>query len=555
VNGLALSLVRQHGRALLMGAALMVIGRAAVLAVPAIAKFVFDDVITGGRTELLLPLAAATFAAMLIVALTGWLLTLVVGGAAEATVTRLRADLQRHVLRLPLDRVTAERVGTLVPRIMTDPAGVRSLVGTGVIQLAGGTLTIIVGSAVLLYLDWRLTLGTLVLLAAFAAATGAGVGRLRRIHGDIATSFADLSGLLTETLSGLHVVRGAGAEPREQRVFHDGATLLERHTTRSLLSTSLLAATAGITAGGISVVLMVVGGQAVLRGDMTPGELLWFVMTMGIVARPLGSLAAASAQITHALAGLDRTAVIFALPVAEPDRPAAPRQRAIAGAVDFEHVSYSYDTGETVLRDISFRAEPGTLTVILGANGAGKTTLLQLLLALRRPDTGIVRIDGRDLRDIDLRGYRRQLGFMLQDSLLVHGTIRDNIAYPLEHASHARVRRAAEAAGAHAFIEQLPAGYETPVGERGAGLSAGQRQRIALARALIAEPRILLLDEPTASLDSAGAAAVLHDLLRCREGRTTFFVTHDLDAVRAADQVLTLEHGNLLTWSDERAAG
>lgn len=544
MNALAWSLLRRHRRALLAGGLLMLVGRAAVLAVPAAARFVYDDVLTSGRAELLLPIAAATLAAMLVAALCGWLVTFVVHGAAEQTITELRADIYGHVLRLPLERLEADRLGATIPRIMTDPDGVSSLVGSGVLQLVGGSLTIIAGSAILLYLDWRLTVGTLLLLAAFAVTAAFVMRRLRRVHGDIAATFADVSGRAAETLARIHIVRAAGTESHEERRFHEGVTDLQRHSTRSLLDTALLGASAAVTAGGISVVLMLVGGSAVLRGDMTPGELLWFAMTMGIVARPLTSLAAASSRITHALAGLDRISAIMAIPVAGAQRPTMRRLPVINGDVVFENVSCTW--GEMlVLRNVSFRAAPGTLTVVLGANGAGKTTLLHLLLGLRAPTTGSIRIDGHDLRDIDLNDYRRQLGFMLHDSLLLHGSIRDNIAYGIDDVSDAQIRHAAESAGAHDFITHLPAGYDTRIGEHGAGLSAGQRQRVALARALLAEPRILLLDEPAANLDRATEAALLEDLLRSRRGRTTFLVTHRLDAVHEADQVLVLDQGRL----------
>ena len=554
MNGMVRSLLRRHRRALITGGILMLIGRAAVLAVPAAARFVYDDVITGRRPELLLPLAGATLAAILIAALSGWLLTLVVSGAAEATVSQLRADIYDHVLRLPLRRLEADRVGAIIPRIMTDPDGVSGLVGSGVLQLVGGALTVVAGTAILLWLDWRLTLGALVLLAAFAVATAVVVARLRRVHGDIAARFADVSGRVAETLARIHVVRAAGTEPHELRLFRDGVSGLQRRTTRSLLDASLLSAIAAVTAGGISIVLMVVGGRAVLTGEMTPGELLWFAMTMGIVARPLTSLTAASTQITHALAGLDRISAILDIPVPARRTGASCRLPSLRGDIAFENVSCALDGDRLVLRSISFTAAPGTLTVIVGANGAGKTTLLHLLLGLRAPAAGRIRIDGRDLRDIDMEDYRRQIGFVLQDAVLVHGTVRDNIAYGLDQVDAAQIRRAAEAAGAHDFIASLPAGYDTVIGERGAGLSAGQRQRVALARALVAEPRILLLDEPTASVDREAETALLRDLLHSRHGRTTLLVTHSQQAIRTADQLLVLDHGSLRVCSPAELA-
>jgi len=563
----AWALLQRHRRTLLMGGVLMLLARAAVLAVPWAAKFVYDDVIAGHRPELLLPVAGLTLALLLTAGAANWALTWVVGGAAEETVRRLRQELHSHVLRLPLAQLEGDRLGALVPRIMTDPAGVSGLVGTALIHLVGGALTVVVGGAVLFYLNWRLTLGTLVLLAAFGTGSTLGLARLRRIHREVAAGFAALSGRVAETLAGVHTVRASGMTAREERLFGQGARQLERGTTRTLLGTSLLGAAAAATAGAISVVLMVVGGNAVLRGNMTPGELLWFAMTMAVVARPLGSLAAASAQLTHAAAGLDRIAALLALPEAPTERtttgpPAGPpagridersarpaavrRPPPLAGEIVFEAVSYAYEDGLPVLRDVSLRAAPGTLTVVLGPNGAGKTTLLHLLLGLREPTSGTVRVDGYDLRDVALDDYRRQVGFMLQDCFLLHGTIRENIAYGTTAVSDAQVRRAAEEAGADDFIRRLPRGYDTFVGERGARLSAGQRQRVALARAVVAEPRILLLDEPTASLDRPGEAAVLGDLLRCRRGRTTLLVTHRGDVARHADQVLVLDHGRLV---------
>jgi ABC-type bacteriocin/lantibiotic exporter with double-glycine peptidase domain len=548
---LAWQVLRRHRLALVAGVLLMLLARGAALLLPASTKFIYDDVITRGRSELLLPLAAGILGVTILIAGTSYLLTLILSVSAQRTVAEMRVELQRRVLHLPLQRHEQELSGTFAARVLLDPEAVTNLVGTGVIQLVGGLLSAALGMLVLLYLDWRLALGTLLLLCAFALVSLVLLMRLRPLVRQRASHFATLSGRLNELFAGIRTVRAHATEAHEQDHFAANVSRLRDMTATSLLRVSQLSALTIVTAGALGVIIMIVGGQAVLAGRMTAGELLWFATTVAFVARPLQTVASAATQLTQALAGLDRVSELSAMPVETFDDPAREPVHHVAGDIAFEHVGFAYPTAGTMqftgaLHDVNLRAPAGSVVAIVGSSGAGKSTLLSLLLGLYRPTAGRILIDGRDLHSLRLSEYRKHIGAVLQDPCLFAGTIRDNIAFARPAATDDEVREAARIAQAHAFIARLPGGYGALVGERGVRLSAGQRQRIAIARALLSQPRVLILDEATAHLDPHTEQQVLSELKRFRAGRTTFIIAHDMRTTRGADQILVLEAGRMV---------
>jgi subfamily B ATP-binding cassette protein MsbA len=429
---------------------------------------------------------------------------------------------------------------------MTDPEGVANVVGTGIIRLVGGALTALLGSAVLLYLNWQLTIAALALLILYAAGLAFTVARLRPLYRTRAALNADVAGRLTETLGAVRLVKAFAAEPHEHGVFRSGALRLHDLTARVMTHAALFSSFTTLLVGGVTVTVVVVGAGAVLNGVMTPGELLWFATTAAMVAAPLPHVASNATQLTQALAGLERVAELRSLP-REPAldsayEPVAP----LRGDVRFDDVHFTYPNGRAALMGISFHVPAGSTTAIVGPSGAGKSTVLWLLLRLYAPDHGRIMVDGADVRAVQLRAYRRQLGVVMQDDVLFAGTVRSNIAYDRAHAADDDVERAACLAHAHDFISALPDGYDTMIGERGARLSGGQRQRIAIARALFRAPRILLLDEATSSIDTLNDEAVHAALHSASAHCTTFIIAHRLTTVRRADQVLVLDGGRIV---------
>jgi ABC-type multidrug transport system fused ATPase/permease subunit len=546
VSGEAWSLVRRHRRTLYIGMALMVVSRLAAFVLPASTKFFYDDVIMGGRSEILLPLAMAVLGAMIVQASSGFALAKVVSVAAQRAIADMRVDIQQHVLRLPTSYFDNTKTGVLISRIMTDPEGIRNLVGTGVIQLIGGLFTATLALGVLLWLNWRLTLGTVVLLSLFALVMATAFRKLRPIFRERGKITADVTGRLTETLGGVRLVKIYGAESREQGVFSDGVLRLYDNIARTITGTSLVSALSAVIVGGVSVLIMVFGGRAVLAGTMTPGDLIFYTLMVGMMAGPLVGIASIGTQISEAFAGLDRIRELRDVVTEDADEATKEALDVVSGAIVFDAVSFSYDEDVPVLEDISFSAPAGTTTALVGPSGAGKSTLIGLIMAFNFPDRGRIMVDGRDLSTLRLGDYRRQLGVVMQDNFLFDGSIRENIAFARPGATDDEVRSAAGIANADEFIDRFDDGYDTIVGERGVKLSGGQRQRIAIARAIIADPRILILDEATSSLDSESEALIRDGLRRLRQGRTTFVIAHRLSTIRSADQILVMDRGRIV---------
>ncbi|HSJ23676.1 MAG TPA: ABC transporter ATP-binding protein [Longimicrobiales bacterium] len=546
VSGEAWALMRRHRRTLGIGMALMVVSRLAAFVLPASTKYFYDDVILGGRAEILMPLAMAVLAAMLLQAGASFALAKVVSVAAQRAIADMRVDIQQHVLRLPTSYFDNTKAGILIARIMTDPEGIRNLVGTGIIQLIGGVFTAVLALAVLLWLNWQLTIGTVLLLVLFALVMAVAFKKLRPIFRERGQITADVTGRLTETLGGVRLVKVYGAESREQGVFQEGVLRLYSNIARTITGTSLVSSLSAVIIGGVSVMIMVFGGRSVLAGTMTPGDLLFYTIMVGMMAGPLVGIANIGTQISEAFAGLDRIRELRDVATEDAQEAGKAPLDEVDGDVVFDHVSFSYQEGTRVLEDISFHAPAGTTTALVGPSGGGKSTLIGLVLAFHMPDDGTIFVDGQDLGRVRIADYRRQLGVVMQDNFLFDGTVRDNIAFSRPDATDDQIREAARVANADEFIDRFDDGYDTIVGERGVKLSGGQRQRIAIARAILADPGILILDEATSSLDSESEALIRDGLRHLREGRTTFVIAHRLSTIRSAEQILVMDRGRIV---------
>jgi subfamily B ATP-binding cassette protein MsbA len=542
----ARALLWAHRRRLAMGLALMLVSRVAGLVLPASSKYLIDDVLGQGRAELLPLIALAAGTATLVQALTSFALSQILGVAAQRAITDMRKRVQARVMHLPVRYFDSTQTGILVSRIMSDAEGIRNLVGTGLVQLVGGLVTAAMGLAVLFWLNWHLTVVTMLVLAAFGGGMAYAFRTLRPLFRERGKINAEVTGRLTEALGGIRVVKSYTAEKREEIVFTKGAHRLFRNIARSMTGVSATTAGSTVIVGIVGVLMIWLGGNAVLAGEMTPGELIMYVLFIGLVAAPLVSIASIGTQITEAFAGLDRIREILDMPTeVEEDERRAPVGR-LAGEVAFEDVWFEYNPGQPVLRGVSFRAAPGTTTALVGSSGSGKSTLISLVMAFNRPSRGRILVDGEDLSNLRLMDYRSQLASVLQENFLFDGTIAENVGYAKPGASKDEIVEACRIAHCDEFISQFPNGYDTVVGERGIRLSGGQRQRVSIARAVLANPRVLILDEATSSLDSESEQMIQDGLRSLRAGRTTFVIAHRLSTIRSADQILVLEEGQIV---------
>ncbi len=542
----ARELIWSHRHRLALGMLLMLTNRLAGLVLPASSKYVIDDVIIKHRRDLLIPLAVAAGAATVIQALSSFALSQVLGVAAQRAITEMRKSVQEHVARLPIRYFDSTQTGILISRIMTDAEGIRNLVGTGLVQLVGGLVTAVIALGVLFYINWRLTSITLLALAAFGSAMALAFNKLRPLFRERGQINAEVTGRLTESLGGIRIVKAYAAEKREELVFARGAHRLFRNVARSMTGVSAVTAFSTVVVGVIGVILILVGGRAILAGQMTIGDFFMYIFFTALVASPLVEIASIGTQITEAFAGLDRIREIKRMATEDADEAEREALVEIEGAVAFDDVSFEYNDDTPVLRGISFTVPAGSTTALVGSSGSGKSTLISLVMAFNRPLEGKVTVDDRDLASIRLKDYRSQLGVVLQDNFLFDGTIAENISFAHPHATREQIVEASRIAHCEEFINGFADGYDTIVGERGVKLSGGQRQRVAIARAILAEPKILILDEATSSLDSESEAMIQDGLQSLRRGRTTFVIAHRLSTIRSADQILVLEAGEIV---------
>ncbi|MEK0430676.1 MAG: hypothetical protein RL139_480 [Gemmatimonadota bacterium] len=540
------ALMWQHRRTLSVGLVLMLINRAAGLVLPGSVKWIVDEGMINGRQELVTRLAIAAGIATVVQAASSFALSQVISVAAQRAITVLRRRVQARLLRLPIAFFDATQSGVLINRVMNDAEGIRNLIGTGIVQLVGGSLTAVIALGYLFYLNWFLTTCTLGFLAIFGGVMAYAFQKLRPIFRERSKIQAEVSGRLGQAMGGARVVKVYTAEKREEIVFTKGANRLFRNIASTITGTSAIAAVSTVIIGAVGVLILTVGGRAVSAGAMTIGDLVSYIFFVGLVSFPVVQMASIGTQITEAFAGLDRIHEILTTPTEDDDDAQREVLREVDGAVVFEDVSFEYRPGIPVLRQVSFTAPAGSTTALVGSSGSGKSTLISLILAFNRPQAGRITIGGQDLAHLKLRDYRSTLGVVLQDNFLFDGTVADNIAFSKPGATLAEVREAARIANCDGFVSGFPDGYDTVVGERGVKLSGGQRQRVAIARAVLADPHILILDEATSSLDSESERDIREALRTLRAGRTTFVIAHRLSTIRSADQILVLEEGRIV---------
>jgi ABC-type multidrug transport system fused ATPase/permease subunit len=542
----ARNLIWARRQRLLLGLVLMLISRLAGMVLPYLSKYLIDDVLTKGRVEMLPRLAWIVGAATVVQAITSFALSQVLGVAAQRAITEMRRRVEEHIMRLPVSYFDKNQTGVLIARVMSDAEGIRNLVGTGLAQLAGSTLTAALALGYLFWINWYLTFVTLGVIAAFGGAMAYAFNRLRPLFRERGKIHAEVTGRLNEALGGIRVVKTYTAERREDLVFTKGVHRFFRNVAQSMTGVSATTAFSSVVIGAMGVIIITIGGHAIARQEMSLGDLIRYIFFTGLMAMPIVQIASIGTQITEAFAGLDRIHEV--LSVAREDASDATRSRVfdIRGEVTFENVWFEYQPGVPVLKDVSFTAPAGSTTALVGSSGSGKSTLLSLVMAFNHPTRGRVLVDGQDLETLRLSEYRDHLGVVLQDNFLFDGPVADNISYGRPDATEEDIRRASHVAHADEFIEGFEKQYQTIVGERGVRLSGGQRQRVAIARAILADPRILLLDEATSSLDSESEAMIQDGLRSLRRGRTTFVIAHRLSTIQSADQILVMEGGEIV---------
>jgi subfamily B ATP-binding cassette protein MsbA len=539
-------LMRPRRGLLAFGFLLMIINKLAGFVLPYSSKFLIDNVVSKGQTGLLRPLVLWVLLATVIQGVTSFSLTQLLSKAAQRLIADLREQVQAHISRLPVAFYDANKTGALVSRIMSDVEGVRNLLGTGLVDFAGGLVAAGIALALLLRISAPLTLIAVGSLGCFAFALNRAFATIRPIFRERGKINAEVTGRLTESLGGVRVIKGYHAERREERIFAKGVRRLLDNVMRTLTATSLMGLSASVLLGGVGAATMYVGGRQMAAHTLSPGSYFSYNFLLVFLIAPVMQVVSIGTQLTEALAGLERTQEIMGERPEDQDPKRSLELRDIVGTVEFKNVTFSYEGTHEVLRDISFRSEPGTVTALVGSSGSGKSTTIGLISAFYVPSKGAVLVDGVDLSTVRLDSFRTRLGVVLQESFLFDGTIRENVAFSRPDATEEDVMRACRIARVDEFAESFADKYDTIVGERGVKLSGGQRQRISIARAILAEPRILILDEATSSLDSESEQMIQQGLSYLMQGRTTFVIAHRLSTIRRADQIMVMEQGQIV---------
>jgi ABC-type multidrug transport system fused ATPase/permease subunit len=539
-------LIQPRKGILILGLLLVAINRVAGLILPGSSKYLFDNVIGKRQVHLLLPIVLTVIGATIVQGLTSFTLTQVLSKSAQRMITDLRKQVQAHIGRLPVSFYDANKTGVLVSRIMSDVEGIRNLIGTGLVEFVGGLITAGLAFLILLRMSTLMTLIAFTVLLGFGLALNRAFATIRPIFRQRPKINAEVTGRLTESLGGVRVVKGYHAEEREEKVFAGGVQRLLDNVLKTLTATSFMSLSGATLMGIVSAIIMYLGSRQILAGTMTPGQLIAYSAYLVLMVAPVFQIVSIGTQITEAITGLERTREILTESKEDEDPTRRVVLDRINGLVEFDNVHFSYEPGKEVLHGISFTAKPGTMTALVGPSGSGKSTIIGLVSAFYTPTSGRVLVDGTDLSTVRLSSYRTQLGVVLQDTFLFDGSIRLNVAYAKPDASDEEVLKACRIARVDEFAETFENKYDTVVGERGVKLSGGQKQRVSIARAILADPRILILDEATSSLDSESEALIQEGLRYLMRGRTTFVIAHRLSTIRRADQILVVQDGRIL---------
>ena len=529
-----------------LGLLLILVNRLSGLVLPASTKYLVDEVIANADLDLLYKLLGAVGLAVVLQAGSSYLLTLLLSVEAQRLIADLRSQVQRHVLGLPVRLFDNAKSGELVSRIMDDVEGVRNLVGTGLVQLVGGIITGVVALAFLLSINPVMTAMALVPLAAFGFVSTRAFATLRPAFRERGKIRAEVTGRLTEALGGIRFIKGFHAVEKEGEIFQAGVMRIFDNVKTTLTTSAAVASAAGLFVGGASVLIMGYGGRLVVLEQLTLGDLFSFTLFLGFLISPIVQMANIGTQMTEAFAGLDRTSELLSWPQEDDDPLRTVTMPPVKGHVVFEEVHFRYEEDKPVVQGVSFEAQPGTVIALVGSSGSGKTTLAGLAATFLTPDEGRVLVDGVDLRTVKLASYRDQLGLVLQNDFLFDGTIRENLLFARADATDDEVRDAARRAHVLEFTDRFPDGLDTVIGERGVKLSGGQRQRVTIARAILAAPRVLVLDEATSSLDTESEALIQDSLQQLLAGRTTFVIAHRLSTIQRADLILVVEDGRVV---------
>ncbi|WP_297792978.1 ABC transporter ATP-binding protein [uncultured Eudoraea sp.] len=528
-----------------IGLALIIVSKAASFVAPMSLKYLMDDIIPNKDLEYLKILLGVVILAILIQAVTSFLLTKILSVQAQYMISELRAQVQKKILSLPIRFFDNTKSGELVSRIMTDVEGVRNLIGTGLVQLVGGTITAVVSLILLLNISPSMTIFALIPLAIFAVIALKAFKIIRPIFRNRGKINAEVTGRLTETLGGIRVIKGFNAETQEHGVFEEGVLRLFENVKKSLTATAFMTSSSTFLLGVATTGIMGLGGYKIMMDELTVGEFLTFTFLLGLMIAPIVQMSNIGSQLTEALAGLDRTEELMNMEPEANEEVRTMMLNGIIGDMVFDSVSFAYEEEKEVLHDINFSVKAGTVVALVGSSGSGKSTIAGLAASFLNPQSGTITVDGHDLSEVDLNSFRKHLGVVLQDDFLFEGTIRENILFPRPDASEAQLQEAVNAAYVSEFTDRFEKGLDTLIGERGIKLSGGQRQRIAIARAVLADPRILILDEATSNLDTESEALIQKSLSHLTEGRTTFVIAHRLSTIRKADQILVIENGRI----------
>ncbi len=540
------ALIKPRRGILALGFVLMGINRVSGLILPASTKYLVDDVIGKRHIQLLTPIVLIVIAATVVQGLTSFTLTQLLSKSAQRMISELRLKVQAHIGRLPVSFYDANKTGVLISRIMSDVEGVRNLIGTGLVEFVGGLMTAVIALVVLLRISATMTAVAVAVVLVFGLGLNKAFATIRPIFRARPKINAEVTGRLAESLGGVRVVKGYHAEEREEKVFGAGVQRLLDNVLKTLTAMSLMSLSATSLMGIVSAIVMFLGARQILSGAMTLGTFLTFTIFLGMLVAPVFQIVGIGTQITEALTGLERTREILDENPEDEVPGRTNRLERIRGQVVFEDVNFSYDTGKPVLFDLGFQSEPGTVTALVGPSGAGKSTVIGLIAAFYTPTSGRVLVDGVDLATVRLDSYRTQLGVVLQETFLFDGTIRENVSFARPDAGEPEILAACRIARVDEFAEAFEKQYATVVGERGVKLSGGQKQRVSIARAILADPRILILDEATSSLDSESEALIQEGLRYLMRGRTTFVIAHRLSTIRRADQILVMEAGRII---------